>query len=129
MNDEQRRAEEWVDAYAAAWRAGDAEASASLFAEDCSMRSHPFREPEDAREYTRREFGRERAREVWFGTPVIQGTRAAVEYWAAMEEDGQEVTLAGCCVLDLGPDGRCRSLRDYWAMQPGRTPPPEGWGQ
>ncbi len=129
MDDERRRAEEWIDAYAAAWRAGDAEGAAALFAEDCAMRSHPFREAEDAREYTRREFGREQAREVWFGIPVIQGTRAAVEYWAAMEEDGQEVTLAGCCVLDIGPDGRCRSLRDYWTMQPARTPPPEGWGQ
>ena len=127
--DDQRRAQRWIEAYAAAWRAGDAEGAAELFAEDCAMRSHPFREPEDAREYTRREFGRERAREVWFGAPVILGTRVAVEYWASMEEDGQDVTLAGCCVLNLGPDGRCRSLRDYWAMQPGRTPPPKGWGQ
>lgn len=123
------RAQRWADAYAAAWRAGDAEAAAELFTEDCVMRSHPFRPIEDARAYTRQAFAIEEGREVWFGLPVVDGDRASVEYWCAMVEDGKEVTLAGHCLLRLGPDGRCAELRDYWAMRPGLMPPPEPWGR
>jgi hypothetical protein len=126
VSDELQR---WADAYAEAWRAGDAEAAANLFTEDCVFRSHPFRELEDARVYTRRVFGSERERDVWFGTALGSGSRGAVEYWAAMVEDDQDVTLAGCCVIELDSDGRCRTLRDYWAMQPGRSGPPAGWGR
>ena len=46
--------ERWADAYERAWRAGDGEAAAALYAEDCVFRSHPFRELEDARAYMRR---------------------------------------------------------------------------
>ena len=47
-------AERWAEAYERAWRAGDGEAAAALYAEDCVFRSHPFRELEDARAYMRR---------------------------------------------------------------------------
>ena len=123
------RVSTWIEAYATAWRRGDAEAAAALFTEDCLFRSHPFREPEDARVYARRVLAEETDQRVWFGAPVAtDGGRAAIEYWATMLEDGTEVTLAGCCVVRVGADGRCSSLRDYWATQPGRTPPTEGWG-
>ena len=123
------RAQRWADAYAAAWRAGDGDAAAALFTEDCLMRSHPFRPLEDARRYTREAFAIEEDREVWFGVPVVDGDRASMEYWCSMVEDGKEVTLAGHCLIRLAPDGRCEELRDYWAMKPGRVSPPEPWGR
>jgi len=119
----------WTQAYARAWQAGDAEGATALFTEDCPLRSTPFRAYENAREYTRRVFAEEGEREIWFGAPVGEGDRVAVEYWAAMIENGAEVTLAGCCVFRLDGDGLCTELRDYWAMHPGRRPPNEGWGR
>src|SRR5438034_8883125 len=79
--------EHWIARYLEAWRSGDGAAAAALFTEDCAFRSHPFREPEDAGEYTRREFADEEYVEPHFGEPVVEGDRAAVEYWAAMNED------------------------------------------
>ena len=73
----------WAAGFEAAWRAGDGEAAAELYAEDCVFRSHPFRELEDARAYMRRVVPEAAAPEVWFGEPVEQGDTAAVEYcWA-----------------------------------------------
>jgi ketosteroid isomerase-like protein len=120
--------ERWIARYEAAWRAGDAEAAAGLFTEDCTFRSHPFRDREDARAYTRRVFADEEAVQPRFGEPVVEGDRAAVEYWAAMREDALDLTLAGCLMMRFAPDGRCSAMRDAWATAPGRLDPPGDWG-
>jgi ketosteroid isomerase-like protein len=121
--------ERWIARYEDAWRSGDAEAAAALFTEDCVFRSHPFRGPEDAREYTLRVFADEEEVEPRFGEPVVEGDRAAVEYWAAMKEDALDLTLAGCLVFRLAPDGRCSELRDVWTTAPDRLEPPADWGR
>ena len=46
--------QEWVDAYAQAWRDRDATAAAGLFTEDCSYRSHPLQEAHLGSEGVRR---------------------------------------------------------------------------
>jgi len=120
--------ERWIARYEEAWRGGDTDAATALFTEDCLFRSHPFREPEDAREYTRRVFADEEEVEPRFGEPVVEGDRAAVEYWAPMREDGFDLTLAGCIAFRLAADGRCAELRDLWVTAPGRLEPPEDWG-
>jgi ketosteroid isomerase-like protein len=119
----------WLGRYERAWRAGDVEAIEALFTPDCDCRSHPFRAPDDIFEYTRKWFDAEEDVEPSFGEPVVDGDRAAVEYWAPMREDGLELTLAGCVMLRFAPDGRCSQLRDYWVTAPERQqPPPAGWG-
>lgn len=121
--------ERWLARYEAAWRSGDAQAAGALFTEDCVFRSHPFRKAEDARAYTLRVFGDEEDVEPRFGGPVVEGDRAAVEYWAAMKEDGLDLTLAGCLVFRLAPDGRCSEMRDVWTTAPERREPPSDWGR
>jgi hypothetical protein len=81
------------------------------------------------REYTRRCFEEEEEVEPRFGEPVVEGQRAAVEYWTAMREDGLDLTLAGCIVMRFGADGRCAELRDVWATAPERLRPPADWGR
>jgi ketosteroid isomerase-like protein len=121
--------EQWIARYEEAWRSGDAEAAAALFTEDCVFRSHPFRESEDARAYTLRVFADEEGVEPHFGEPVVEGDRAAVEYWAAMKEDALDLTLAGCLMMRFAPDGRCSEMRDVWTTAPDRLDPPPGWGR
>jgi steroid delta-isomerase-like uncharacterized protein len=122
----------WIDAYARAWREGDAEAAAALFTETAMYRSAPFRPPHVGREeivrYWREEPARHERVELCFGTPVVQGRRVAVEWWASMVQDGETVTGPGCLVLRFDRDGRCEELREYWHEQPGRHEPPSGWG-
>jgi len=127
-------ARRWAETYRRAWLAGDAEAVGDLYTEGAVHRSQPFRDPHQGREgilaYTGDAFAEESAdREVWFAEPVAGGGRAAVEYWATFEENGEPVTLAGCVFLRFAEDGRAVETRDYWNMEPGRRPPNEGWGR
>lgn len=72
--------------------------------------------------------GEESEVEAHFGVPVVDGDRAAVEWWATLDENGKEITLAGLAWLRFGEDGLVVDSRDYWAQRDGRLEPPEGWG-
>ena len=123
-------AKRWAQAYERAWCAGDGEAAAALYAEDCVFRSLPFRELEDARTYMRRVVPEAEAPEVWFGEPVEQGDRAAIEYWALLvEPNGDESTIAGCHVVRFSEGGLVAEARDYWHLEPGHRRPPPEWGR
>jgi ketosteroid isomerase-like protein len=114
----------WVEGWTKGWEAGDADAIGALYAEGAVFRSHPFREPEKSgRDYALRAFQDEELVECRFGEPVVDGDRAAVEYWAVLSADGEEETLAGIALIRFAPDGFVVEQRDYWSMQPGRTPP------
>jgi ketosteroid isomerase-like protein len=122
--DGEAAARAWVDGWTAGWAAGDAEAIGELYAPGAVYRSHPFREPEkSARDYAVRAFSDEELVESRFAEPVVDGDRAAVEYWAVLSADGEGETLAGVALLRFGPDGLVVEQRDYWSMQPGRTEP------
>jgi ketosteroid isomerase-like protein len=125
-------AKSWVEAWSRGWAASDADAVASAYAEDAIFRSHPFREPhlgrEGAREYARWAFEGEETVEFRFGEPVVDGARAAVEYWAILRSEGKDHTLFGIAFLRFGPDGLVVSQRDCWSMEEGGRAPPSGWG-
>jgi len=131
--DAREAARAWVAGWADAWRRGDGDAVGRLYAPDARFLSHPMREAATggagAIAYARRVFAAERLLELWFGEPVVDGDRAAVEYWSvSLDADGNEVSLAGCGVLRFGPDGRCVDDIEYWCEQPGRHEPPQMWG-
>jgi limonene-1,2-epoxide hydrolase len=122
---------EWIERYGRAWEMADEESIVTLFTEDARYRSSPFREPhvghDQIRAYWRRATGSQRGAHVRMGNPFVDGERVAVEWWTTMIDDDQEVTLPGCLVLRLGPDGRCTELREYWHLAPGRYEPFAGW--
>lgn len=123
----------WLDAYAAAWRERDAGAAARLFTEEAVYRSSPFREPhlrnEGVRAYWEQATRDQRNLDLKLGTPIVEGDRVAVEWWAIMDlEGGESGTLPGCLVLLFAPDGRCRELREYWHWEEAKRQPPPGWG-
>ena len=123
---------DWIDAYRRAWEQNDAELLLTLFTEDASYRSAPFREPmrgHDAiRGYWARAAGTQRGVEVRLGEPLADGDAAAVEWWATLEDKDGLVTLPGCLLLQFAPDGRCFDLREYWHVEAGRHEPHDGWG-
>ena len=131
--------QKWLEAYGEAWRSRDAEAAAVLFTEDSIYRSHPFRIPyhgqDGVRAYWTKATADQRALDLQFGVPVVEGNRVAVEWWAIMrvvEKDGAGGetigTLPGCLFLIFASDGRCRELREYWHWKDEEVTPPEGWG-
>jgi ketosteroid isomerase-like protein len=123
----------WIERYRRCWEEGDVEGFVGLFTEDAPYHSHPFREPHvghDAiRAYGAGNSGQENV-EVRVGEPVVEGNRAAVEWWATLRDpDDGEVTLPGCLVLRFADDGRCEELREYWHLEPGLREPRPGWGR
>jgi uncharacterized protein (TIGR02246 family) len=123
----------WIAAYERAWREKDAEGVLRLFTEDAVYRSSPFREPsvghDGIREYWHGATAHQEEVELRFGEPVVEGNRAAVEWWGTMRDAGEEITLPGILVLRFASDGRCEELREYWHVESGRFDPPAGWGR
>jgi hypothetical protein len=60
---------------------------------------------------------------------VVGDGRAAIEWWAAVTENGIEITLAGTSVLRFDADGLVVEQRDTWNQAEGRRQPPGGWGR
>jgi ketosteroid isomerase-like protein len=123
----------WLEGWSKGWATADPEPIGALYADDAVFRSHPFREPHvgraGAHEYAHFAFEEEETVEFRFGEPIVDGDRAAVEYWAILRSDGKDHTLLGVAVLRFGPDGLVVSQRDYWSIEEGRREPPEGWGR
>jgi uncharacterized protein (TIGR02246 family) len=132
----------WIDRYARAWRERDADGVAELFTADATYRSHPLRDPHVGRDAIRAYWDRatktQSDLDLRFGTPIVQGDRVSVEWWATMVDDdwdpaeatGPGVTLPGCLVLRFTPEGRCAELREYYNLALGeRRGAPDGWGR
>ena len=133
--DSQEAARRWAATWTVAWQTHDVESVVDLYADDCVHRSTPFRPPhhgrQGVRDYVTQAFADEQQiDEVRFGTPVVQGDRACVEYWARFLDDhGTAMTLAGCAMARFDADGRITEARDYWHLENGHRPPPQEWGR
>ena len=91
--------------------------------------SHPFRRPQLPGEYAAWAFADQESVEARFGAPVVDGDRAAVDWWAVVESvDGDRETLAGTSLIRFDRDGRVLEQRDVWASAPGRIDLP-GWAR
>ena len=123
--------DEWVAAYGRAWEDGDPDAAVALFTDDAVYRSHTSREPNRGRDgihaYWTEATSDQADVDVEFGQPIVAGRRVAVEWWATMRVGGEELTLPGCLVLRFDEDGLCEELREYWFVEPGHRPAPDGW--
>lgn len=124
--------DDWIDGYRQAWEERDADAAAALFTEDATYRAHILEEPHRGQEgvagYWREVTAAQSEVRVRMGRPFADDARVAVEFWTTMRVAGDAVTLPGCLLLDMAPDGRCRALREYWHWQTGTFDPPPGWG-
>jgi nuclear transport factor 2 (NTF2) superfamily protein len=125
-------AERWARVWHDAWEARDTEAIVGLYAPAAWLSTEAFRTPyrgrEGVRAYVGAVFAEEREPRVWTGAPVVGRDRAAVEWWAALVEDGREITLAGVSVLSFDADGLVIAQWDSWNQASGRRDPPVGWG-
>lgn len=115
-------AQRWADVWTRAWPEADVDAIAALYAPDAVFYSHPFRERQAPREYVVWAFGDEDAVECRYGTPIVSGDRAAVDWWAVLQskEDGSLLSIAGTSLLQFDADGLVIEQRDAWGEEKGR---------
>lgn len=110
--------EEWIAQYAAAWRAKDIAGVTELFTEDGVYRSSPTGAAHVGTDaiaaYWRSATSTQENLDLRFGRPIVEGSRASVEWWAVMRD----------------PDWRCQELREYYNPVFGQSiTAPEGWGE
>ena len=104
-----------------AWPAGNVEAIAALYTDDAVFYSHPFRAPQAPRDYVAWAFDDQTEAACRFGEPVVDGDRAAVDWWGAITaKDGSVETVAGTSLLRFDSAGRVIEQRDAWASEAGR---------
>jgi hypothetical protein len=84
---------------------------------------------EPSHEYLVRAFGDEENVLAWFGDPIVEGDRGAVQWWATLTESGREITLGGTSVLRFDERGLVVSQWDAWDELDGRRGPPPEWGR
>ena len=120
----------WGETWERSWAQGETAAIADLYAPGATYRSHPHRDPEPggAAAYVQRIFPEESAVECRFGEPIAMGARAAVEWWASLDQEAREVTLSGTTILTFDSDGLVVDHVDYWVQSDGRLAPFTGWG-
>ncbi len=109
-----------------AWRDVDAEAVATLYAEDAVFYSYPFRERQRPGDYAAWAFAHQADIEFRFGEPVVAGDRASVDWWAVITSThGSVETIAGMSLLRFDTTGLAVEQRDVWASEPGRRELPD----
>ena len=94
--DTRAAARRWAETWRQNWIARRALPIAALYAPGATYSTAPFREPrlglEGALAYLEPALAEESEIEAWFGEPIVDGDRAAVQWWASFLEDGQEAT-------------------------------------
>lgn len=120
----------WLREYASAWERSDV--VLDLYTPDATYQSHPFRPTHRGhagiRAYADAAVATQAETRVILGEMVASGDRAVAEWWTTMTEDDGPVTLPGVLILDF-EEGRCRALRECWALEAGIHEPFEGWGR
>jgi SnoaL-like domain len=112
-------ARRWADVWRRGWATLDPSFAAELYAPGATFVSQPFRPVEDPGTFIGRAFAEEEWVDPWFGEPIVEDGRAAVEWYARMREDGRDVTISGVSLLRFDTDGRCIEQRDTWAIVDG----------
>jgi hypothetical protein len=71
-------------------------------------------------------FADQKSAECRFGEPVVDGSRAAIGWWAVIvSTDGSLQSLAGTSLLRFDEDGLVVEQRDAWAESDGRHELPD----
>lgn len=119
-------ARSWVEGWSRAWPARDADAIGALYADDAVFLSHPFRELQSPATYAEWAFAEQGSVELRFGDPIVDGERAAVEWWAVITSmSGSVETIAGVSLLRFDHGGRVVEQRDAWNSADGHVELPQ----
>lgn len=123
---------EWLESFGRVWRERDAKGAAAIFTEDANYRNSPFLDVPFVGHDAIEGFWEAAVADVAdvdfrYGSPVIEGDRAGVEWWTILRAGSKEYTLAGNFLLTFAGD-RVSDLRESFVKQEGSRQPHLGWG-
>jgi hypothetical protein len=105
-----------VSVWARAWPDADVDSIARLYAPGAIFYSQPFRDRQEPAAYIAWAFNDQAAAECRFGEPIVDGARAAVDWWAVITStDGSVQSLAGTSLLRFDAAGLVVEQRDVWS--------------
>lgn len=123
-------ARRWATTWNRAWAEKDVNAIVALYSDKVVYSSEPFRVPylglAGVREYVSTAFSEEGRITAVFGEPIVGGNAASISWWAALVENGEEITLAGTSSLLFDLDGLVIEQWDTWNQAPGSVQT-SGW--
>ena len=97
-----------------------------MYARGAAFSSQPFRGQQAPSDYVAWAFDDQESAECRFGSPLVDGSRATVEWWAVVTpKDASVETLAGASFLRFDGEGLVLEQRDVWAAQEGRHELPD----
>lgn len=110
----------WLDAYGAAWKAGNSQATIELFSDDAAYYENPFEDPMTGLDAIRRysERAGESQEDVSFryeAMAVVEGKGLA--HWQATFvriPSGNHVALDGFLMAEFDDAGKCSVFREWW---------------
>jgi uncharacterized protein (TIGR02246 family) len=114
---------QWLEDYKAAWETRDPEKAVQLFTEDATYQDEAFSPPHQGAQGIRDYWTRVTAgqRDVKFKYQVLSVTgNSGIAHWSAqfaVADSATTINLDGVFLLDFGPGGKCRSLREWWFLQ------------
>ena len=116
--DTSKAARHWANTWQHAWSTHDSAAIGALYGENAHFQSHPFRDPEPAREYVERVFADEASADPEFAEPVVDGDRVVVEWRSRVQlKDGRYENLVGVSLLRFDAEGLVSEQRDIWCQE------------
>ena len=117
---EREELDSWLQSYGAAWEGRDGTAAAELFTPDALYRETPHAEPLQGRTAIAGYWATVTAdqADIEFDFAILAVTdRTGIAEWSARFRSisgDVPVELNGVFVLEFAPDGRVRSLREWW---------------
>lgn len=111
----------WLDAYGAAWEAGDAQAAVALFTHDASYYETPFDEPmvgKDAIHQYWSQGAAESQKDVRFSYEIkaVVESEGLAQWQASFVRipSGRRVELDGFLLAKFSAPGKCSLFREWW---------------
>lgn len=125
---DRRGVEAWMEELRRGWSAGEPDAIGKLFTETVVYRASPFEEPLVGRDlvvsHWQEELDGVVGAVVDFSSPLIDGERVAVEWWAVVTREGSVTTDSGALILEF-TGSLCSRLQEYWMLRDGAIEAPE----
>lgn len=113
--------ETWLDAYGAAWQAGDPHAAVELFADDAEYYKSPFDDPMIGKEAIFQywsEGAGEAQKDSYFSYQVLAvvGNSGLAHWWASFVRipAGTQVYLDGILLAKFSDIAVCSVFREWW---------------